>query len=202
MTGTPPRTLVLTIPRCADKYELTRANLAEHGLPCEPFYGVDRDVFRLLPMDTFDVDRVGDKIGHCHVAACISHYLMWKVMSYLDGDAFWALEYDAMMEPDWRTRYERAMAGLPDDWDIVFLGSCCTQGRPTRQVGENLFEVKYPLCGHGIMIRKKALPVLLDTHQKVWGPLDIAMFYTSLPKLRVYTILPAIIGQRDTAFPP
>jgi hypothetical protein len=52
------------------------------------------------------------------------------------------------------------------------------------------------------MYRKKALPVLLDVHQKIWASLDIAMEYESLPKLRVYTILPRMVNQRATPLPP
>ena len=52
------------------------------------------------------------------------------------------------------------------------------------------------------MYRKKSLPVLLDVHQKFWAPLDIAMLYDSLPKLRVYTILPRLVSQRNTVIPP
>jgi hypothetical protein len=61
-----------------------------------------------------------------------------------------------------------------------------------------LYDVRYPLCGHAIMYRKKCLETLLTVHQKINMPLDIAMFYNSLPKLRVYTILPSIIGQHAT----
>jgi len=202
MSPEPPRIFILTIHSRQDKYDVTAHHLAEQGLKCEPFYGFDREICKLLPMDTFDVDRVGDHISRSHVAACLTHYLCWKVLEYIEGDAFWVLEYDAVMDAEWRKKYEPAMASLPDDWDIVFLGSCCCTGRPQKKVGEFLYEVQWPLCGHALMIRKKALPVLLTDHMKIWAPLDIAMFKTSLPKLRVYTILPSIIRQRDTAYPP
>lgn len=199
-----PRTFVITVnrPEPIPKYEATKKHLEEQGVAFEPFYGLDNKICKLLPVDTFDVDRKGDKICEVHVVAHLTHYLMWKVLSYLPEDAFWVLEYDALMEPGWREQYESAMAVLPDDWDVVFLGSCCTAGRPTTHIGNNLYEVKWPLCGHAIMFRKKALPVMLDVHQKVWAPLDIALYQDSLPKLRVYTILPRIISQRDTLIPP
>lgn len=199
-----PRTFVITVnrPEPIPKYEATKQHLAEQGIPFEPFYGLDNQKCKLLPVDTFDVDRKGDKISPIHIVAHLTHYLMWKVLSYLPEDAFWVLEYDALFEPGWREQYKKAMEVLPADWDVVFLGSCCCDGRPTTHIGNNLYEVKWPLCGHALMLRKKALPVLLEVHQKVWAPLDIALFEDSLPKLRVYTILPRLVVQRDTLIPP
>jgi hypothetical protein len=198
-----PRTFVITVnrPEPIPKYEATCKHLQEMGIPFEPFYGLDNRVCQLLPVDTFDIDRVGDKISSTHIAAHLTHYLMWKVLSYMPEDAFWVLEYDAQFEPGWRERYEDAMSVIPDDWDVVFLGSCCTVGRPTVHIGKSLYEVKWPLCGHAIMYRKKALPVLLEAHQKVWAPLDIALYHDSLPKLKVYTILPRMVSQLNTAIP-
>ncbi len=197
-----PRTFVLTVPRCMDRYYNEAKHLNSVGIQCEPFMGIDNEVMRLTPMDTFDIDRVGDRIGQKQIVACLSHYLMWKVMLYCPGDCFWALEWDAEFKPDWKNHYAAAMAVLPDDWDMVYLGSCCCSGRPTRFIGNNLAEVKWPLCGHAIMYRKKALVTLLDIHQKIWAPLDIGMRISSLPRLRVYTILPRMVNQRATPLPP
>jgi len=199
-----PRTFVISInrPGPIPKYEATKKHLEEVGVPFETFLGLDSEKCRLLPVDTFDVDRKGDKIGNYHIIGHLTHYMMWKTLFHQPEDAFWVLEYDAIMANGWREQFDSAMAVLPDDWDIVFLGSCCAQGRPTTHIGNNLYEVRWPLCGHALMIRKKALPVLLDVHQKVWAPLDIALFEDSLPKLRVYTILPRIVTQLDTTLVP
>lgn len=199
-----PRTFVLTVKRTMDTYEKERQHLAERGIACEPFIGLDNLVFRLNPIDTFDIDRAGDHIGQKQVCAHMSHYLIWKVMSYLPDDAFWVLEYDAEFVPQWRFLFNQAMNHAPDDWDMIYMGSCCCGVDPAKwpHLGGGLFEVKWPLCGHAIMYRKKALPVLLEAHQKVWAPLDIAMKHDSLPKLKVYTILPRIVSQRNTFIPP
>ena len=202
MSNDLPRTFVITVNRHIPKYEATKIHLQEMGIPFEPFYGIDNQICKLRPVDHFDRDRVGEFIDPIHICAHLTHYLLWKVMSYMPEDAFWSLEYDALFDPDWRGHYDDAMSVLPDDWDIVFLGGCCCEGRPTTHIGKNLYEVKWPLCGHALMIRKKALPVLLEVHQKVYAPLDIALFYDSLPKLRVYTILPRLVSQRDTLIPP
>jgi hypothetical protein len=123
-------------------------------------------------------------------------------MSYQPDDSFWALEYDVRLPHDWKDTYQLAMAHLPEDWDIFFLGSCCCKGRNTSLIGGNVYKVEYPLCGHAIMYRKKALPTLLKNHQKINMPLDIALFYMTLPYLNVYTALPPIIVQAGAPLPP
>jgi len=187
-----PRTFVLTIKRRLPEFEAMRKALADRGIAAEPFLGMDSAITRLDHLDTFDLDAPGGKIGLKGVTLCLHYYQMWKVLSYLEGDRFWVLEDDAEFDKDWRERYDSAMAVLPDDWDVVFMGSCCTEGRPCISVGNNLYESQWPMCTHAMMYRKKALPTLLEVHEKIWAPIDIAMVTASLPKLRVYTILPRI----------
>lgn len=196
-----PRTFVLTVNRPIPKYDATVEHLRSIGVPFERFDGMDNLICRLSPLDTFDVDRAGERINHAQVCACLTHYLLWKVMSFQPDDSFWALEYDVRFDPDWRARYEEALKVLPDDWDIVFLGSCCCANSKSVHIGNNLYEVKYPLCGHAMMYRKKALPVLLQEQQKIWAPLDIALTYGAFQKLKVYTILPRIIDQQHGTLP-
>jgi GR25 family glycosyltransferase involved in LPS biosynthesis len=197
-----PRTFVLTVDRPIARFDECAAHLDEQGIQWERFNGFDNQVCKLSPVKTFDFDRVGERIGPKHICATLSHYLVWQVMAYQSDDSFWLLEYDVRMMPDWRESYDTAMSVMPDDWDVVFLGSCCTAGRESRHIAGNVFEVKYPLCGHAIMYRRKALPVLLREHQDIYQPLDIAMMFQSLPKLRVYTILDPIVTQAGTYLPP
>lgn len=197
-----PRTFVLTVNRPIARYDATVKHLNELGIAFERFNGFDNQLCKLNPVETFDLDRVGERIGAKHVAACLSHYLLWKCMSMQPDDAFLVLEYDVEFPADWLYRYGQAMNALPTDWQVLFLGSCCCKGRETIHIEGEIFEVRYPLCGHAIMYRKSALETLLEQHQKISMPLDIAMFYQSLPLLRTYCVLPALIGQRGTPLPP
>ena len=197
-----PRTFVLTVNRQIQRFDVTAKHLDDLGVKWERFNGFDNQLCRLLPVDTFDLDRAGEKIGSKHIAATLSHILIWKVMQYQPDDSFIVLEYDVEMGQDWENRFYANMEVMPDDWDVVFLGSCCCAGRETTHIDGDVYEVKYPLCGHALMYRKKALPVLLQEHQKICMPLDIALYYQSFPKLRVYTILPPIVNQRGTPLPP
>ena len=204
-----PRTFVLTVRRQIKRFDETVKHLDEQGIKWERFDGFDNQVCRLQAMDTFDMDRAGERLQAKHVAATLTHYLLWGVMAYQPDESFVALEFDVRFVDGWKEQFDNAMSRLPDDWDIVYLGSCCCKGRETYPVvafqgvtgTTNLYDVRYPLCGHAIMYRKKCLETLLTIHQKINMPLDIAMFHLSLPKLRVYTILPSIVTQHNTDLP-
>ena len=206
-----PRTFVLTVRRQIHRFDETVKHLDEQGIQWERFDGFDNQITRLQAMDTFDMDRAGERLQAKHVAATLTHYLLWGMMAYQPDESFVALEFDVRFVDGWRDRFESAMSILPDDWDLVYLGSCCCKGRemfpvlpiPTSLAPPtNLYDVRYPLCGHAIMYRKKCLETLLTIHQKINMPLDIAMYHMSLPKLRVYTILPSIVEQHNTFLPP
>jgi len=211
-----PRTFVLTVRRQIRRFDETVNHLDEQGIKWERFDGVDNQICRLNSKDTFDFDRTGERLESKHVAATLTHYLLWKTMSYQPDDSFVALEFDVRFVEGWQERYALAMRFLPDDWDLVYLGSCCCKGREMRaiefEIGSGgaannktqtgLWEVKYPLCGHAILYRKKCLETLLEVHQKIDMPLDIAMFQRSLPLLKCYTVLPRIVEQHNTFLPP
>ncbi len=199
---TPPRILVLTVDREIKCFNETAAHLDSMDVKWERFNGFDNRILKLNPVETFDLDRAGSRIAPKHIAATLTHWAAWKVMEYQPDDSFWVLEYDVRMTPDWKDTYQLAMAHLPEDWDIFFLGSCCCKGRNTSLIGGNVYKVEWPLCGHAIMYRKKALPTLLKNHQKINMPLDIALFTMTLPYLNVYTALPAIIQQAGAPLPP
>ena len=199
-----PRTFVLTVRRPIKRFDDTIAHLDEQGIKWERFDGMDNQITRLNAKDPFEFDRAGERLEAKHVAATLTHYLLWSMMKYQPDESFVALEFDVRMVENWKSEFEVAMKDLPDDWDLVYLGSCCCKDRETYRVGTspNLYDVRYPLCGHAIMYRKKCLEILLTVHQKIDMPLDIAMYTRSLPLLRVYTILPRIVEQHATFLPP
>ena len=131
----------------------------------------------------------------------LSHYMLWKVLSYLPEDEFWILEDDCRWDKDWLPRYQSAYSALPKDWDFVWLGSCCAYDKPQWCVDKNLYVVNFPMCTHAYMVRKKALPIMLEGCQKVWSPVDIAIVLDVAPKLKHFTIIPRIVDQYDTTLP-
>lgn len=197
-----PRTFVLTVGRPIKRFDDTAAHLDSLGIKWERFNGFDNQKCQLLPVRTFDLDRVGERIGPKHIAATLSHMAIWFVMSYQPADHFIVFEYDVRVQPNFAEQYAEVMANLPDDWQVVNLGACCCAGRTQEHVNGNIYRVAEPLCGHAMLYRKTALPILIREHQKIHQPLDIAIITQSWPLLRSFVVLPRIVEQHGTPLPP
>lgn len=198
-----PRTFCISLRRATERWERERKHLDSIGMKYERFLGIDADVSGLVTTHTFEHDNPGAGyiIGKKSVCLCLSHYMLWGALTLCEGDAFRILEDDSKWEPNWKERYGAAMRVMPEDWDMIFLGSCCAEDKPKAKVNGEVWEVKYPMCMHSYMVRKKALPKLLECMEKVDGPLDISLFRV-MDILRVYTILPRLSDQFNTLIPP
>jgi hypothetical protein len=120
----------------------------------------------------------------------------------LPEDRFFVIEDDAIFPPDWQPRFDRAVADA-GDFDLLYVGSCCTGGKERVRVAGDVYEVKWPLCTHGYVVAKKALPVLIETQDAAtcYAPIDISMGFHSAPRLRVLTLLPRLLEQFETHIP-
>ena len=141
-------------------------------------------------------------MGKKQVNLHLSHYMLWAAMLHFPEDEFLVLEDDCKFNDDWKQKYDDARSVLPDDWGILYLGSCCAYDKPQYCVGKNLYAVKFPLCTHSYSVRKKALPMMLEKCMKVYAPVDIALALDVCPFVPTYTIIPRIADQYDTMLPP
>lgn len=193
--------ICLTVDRHIQRFDDTAKHLDEQGIKWEKFTAFDNQICRLVPVETFDLDRAGERISPKHVAATLSHLAIWFVMLHQPDDTFIVCEYDVRFVEGWQEQYERAIKVVPEDYDVLMLGNCCTQGRPVTHIADNVYDVRYPLCGHCIQFRKKALPTLIKEQQRIFMPLDIALYHLAFPKLKVFTVLPQIVTQHGTPTP-
>lgn len=142
-----------------------------------------------------------DQIG-CYMA----HYWLWRTLMWSieferfgDESQFTILEDDCDFRQDWKENLTLASQSLPRDWDILMIGSCCTDDKPRIHLGSNLYELKYPFCTHGYIVRGKCLNTLINSSENMWAPVDIMLSTQAYPKLKVYTILPRICDQIGTS---
>lgn len=201
-----PPVYVITLKDLADqpRWLDTAAHLTERGVPFQPFHGINGARWGLATVLVYAEDGPGTgfKIGSKTIGMTLSHYMLWKLMSYLDGDSWMVCEDDVRFAPDWRPRLEATLQTAPADWDMIYVGSCNCGGGAHPQVGHHLFRVGFPQCTHAYMVRRKALPVLLDTQQLAWAGIDLQLGFRSHSKLNVYTILPRLADQHNTHLPP
>jgi len=206
----------ITTKRSGPRYDRIVHHLAEADVGAVQFFeAMHCEKLGIATIRTYDVDHPGSqwKMGPGPTGCWIAHRTLWAALAMmpLEHEAFMVLEDDAKFAPDWRERFNAAAAKLPDDWDALYIGSCCTGGKPVHHHGGGLCEVRYPLCTHGYVVRRRALATMIETTDAAVGPLeqrgcyapiDISLAFHTWPKLRVYTVLPRLVDQWDTDIAP
>lgn len=197
------RPFVVVLQEMPEKEAFIQAHFNSVGLEVEAFNGISADLSGLKTIHPYEVDAPGSgwKIIPKSVATWLSFYMLWSGMNLLPEKHFWQLEWDCQFPGNWHPRVEQALRDVPPDFDLLFVGSCCTQGATKTHIKGEVWDVRYPQCGHSLIIAKKALPVLLRTQRKVYAPIDISVKLHSCPLLKVYTVLPRICDQFDTLIP-
>lgn len=155
----------ITLRESPERTDKLGSHLREEGIPWTSFHGINAPKWGIATTNTFEYDNPGTgyKIGSKTVGIHLSHYMLWRHLHGLihyvrlfDEDPwFTILEDDCHFREGWKLRVSEAIKHLPKDWDVFFLGSCDCAGKPTRHIGGEVYEVKYPFCLHAYMVRER-----------------------------------------------
>jgi GR25 family glycosyltransferase involved in LPS biosynthesis len=189
---------VITLRESPDRESACRKHLGDVGFDgVEYFYGVNAAKWGLHTTHPYEIDHPGT--GYItppkHVGLHLSHWILWQLALRSDEDITSIMEDDVAMAGDWQPRLSTILTAAPDDWDIILLGHCNALNKPTTHVRGQLFDVRYPQCTHWYIARKKAIPFLLESQEKAWAPIDLALIFNSYPHLKVLTAIPRLAAQ-------
>jgi GR25 family glycosyltransferase involved in LPS biosynthesis len=200
----PIRAFCITLPELPERRHRAEEHFRERNAEVHFFDGIHAEKFGLKTVYNYEVDHPGTKfnIGFQCVGCWLSHYMLWSALNLLWEDAFLVFEDDVVFSPDWHVRLSAALGNAPPDFDMIYVGSCCCEGKPTEHIAGEVYRVKYPMCTHAYVVAKKALPVLLRTQRKLYAPIDISMVFHSHPEMQIYSILPTIFTQFETVLQP
>jgi GR25 family glycosyltransferase involved in LPS biosynthesis len=195
--------------------EKARAHFAERGVPGVRFFpGFDAAALGLRTLNPYEVDAPGSgfNMGPKPTGIWLGHRAIWSACLVMDpegqdaeNDTFLILEDDALFEEGWQQRFAVALAHMPFDWNVIFLGSCCTVGKPTTHIAGEVYEVRWPMCLQAYLVRRRALKEIIASQDRatLYGPVDITLTFHTFPSLPgVYTILPTLVRQHDMILPP
>jgi hypothetical protein len=197
------RAFVVTLQEVPEREHFIRDHFKQVGVEAESFNGLHAVTAGLQTVFPYERDSPGSgwNIGKKPVACWVSFWALWSAMQFMSDTHFLQLEYDSKFPDDWRKRTEQALLDVPNDFDMLYLGSCCTKDMPREHVKGDVHAMQYVQCGHGTVIAKKALPTILKHCRKIYAPLDIHLMLHVLPHLKVYVVLPRIIDQWNTQIP-
>lgn len=200
------KTFILTIPRNATRFNATMRHLRNEGVTPERFYGLDGNVCGLTTRFVFrhfnpEIDTADDESRW--IALYVSHYLLWRFCQTIPSvKSFVILEDDVRLVPGWRSHVASAVDCTPSNWDLLFIGSCCTENTLGQvQIHDRLWKVKQAWCTHAYAVRKKALPFLCDRLHRIDAKLDIAIGEV-MGELNCFAILPTVALQEGTELAP
>lgn len=203
------------------RWEKLRQHFLGHSHYPTRFIGVDAVEWGLITKHTYDVDYPGS--GYCipqkHVGMHLSHYWLWRQIIALDYDAVLVLEDDSRyigsnlngdLEKYRQWFWKEGPHGCgPEKPTMLFVGSCNCTHKPCQPLDESLgiFDVRWPQCTHAYILNRAAAMLLVDTQEKSWAPIDLALIFNSFPKFQergggVYTVLPRLFEQEGTEIHP
>lgn len=143
-------------------------------------------------------------IGDGKVGCFLTWYLLYHLMKAMPYSHYRILESDAKFIDAWKEKLEQALRDVPEDFDFLFVGSCCAMDKEPVHVKGDVYEFTYrgeskwnyyPQCGHDYIISKKCVQTLIDTQRDVANPVDVSLIKYAFPKLKVYAILPRLTDQ-------
>ena len=134
-----------------------------------------------------------------HVSLCLNHWFLWQRIlstSSADDDGHSIImEDDVRIVSNWHNKYAAALEDVPEDWDILFLGSCYARNFPVTHIAGDIWKVEKPNCTHAYCVRHKALPVLIEKCHRIYTNIDWAIIEQAIPHLNTYAVLPRIAHQ-------
>lgn len=193
-------TFVINLQRDTERWKRCQAHLDERGYKwAQRRDGVDAEKMGLCTKLTHKLpDGREYNPPQKHVGCALSHWMLWKELSsYGNGGRkpVAIMEDDVLLREDWEPMLEAALADLPDDWDILFAGSCHVKAHgPTHYKG-NLWKFHSPLCTHFYIVHQRSIQILAESCERIYTNIDWAIVEQALPKLNSFVVLPRIAGQ-------
>jgi len=181
-----------------------RRHFAERGVDAQFFFGIHATQLGIENTLTYEIDNPGTnfKIGAKPTGCWLSHRALWAACLLLPDELFFIVEDDALFPEDWK---ERVCVAVRDagDFDLLYVGSCCTEKKPTKHVAGSVFEVRWPFCTHGYIVRRSALMTMIETQDaaRLYAPIDISLAFHTMSRLKTRVVKPRILDQFDSQLP-
>lgn len=191
-----------------ERWEQAKIHFTEHGI--EDIYhlaGVHAPKWGIRGTHIYLLDGRPEEqfyVGDANVGNFLSQYCAFIAMDAMDHSYYLYLEDDCRFEEGWKPKLEQAIIDAGDDWDIMYVGSCCAVDKEPVHVKGDVYEFFYrgeekwnwyPMCTHCYIINKRCVKHLIATNRDVANSTDISMIRYSYPSLRVLAILPRLAGQ-------
>lgn len=160
--------LVINLDRRTDRMEQFDKQAKELGISYE----------RLRAVEASDT-RFGCKLSHM------------VALSKYDSEIIFVFEDDSVFVDNFQELFDQAMANLPDDWDMLYLGAHLLQKEPYNDYWVRSLECS---STHAYAVRKSVKDKLIKQAMSMDGHTDVA--YATLHKeIKAYAARPTLVYQ-------
>ncbi len=195
--------ICITVPELQAERDKAQAHFKERGVNAEFISGIHGVTSGLVTTFNYDYDHPGTQfnVGAKIISLAINHMMAWTACTLLQDETFLILEADAKFPEDWSARLNQALLDLPDDWDILYVGSCNCMGKNFEHVKGSVHRVntadnhQCPQCSQAILYTRNAIRVCIATQRRFYVGVDLALIFHTLPLLKTYVILPRLVSQ-------
>lgn len=201
-------TFVIGCEELPDRKQAITAHLRQMWVPFTFVRSVHGKTWGLRTVHQYEPDK---HISPGHVGLDLGHWIAWQVAHntvYADNCWMLFLEDDAVLPDGWANRYRELLAELDQrfpECEFCFVGLCETQPHVWHKVTERigggdsrLCRLNDPFGTHAYIVRKRALPVLMDRCAIAERNMDQQLFLRVLKDNHVQwcAVLPTMVTQR------
>jgi GR25 family glycosyltransferase involved in LPS biosynthesis len=194
---TMPPTYCITCPQTGRTAD-AEAHFAARGLSVVMVRGVHGRSWGLKTEKFAHTRGEGYVIPAGYVGLNLSHWMVWQYCWLAGHDEVLILEDDCNLGANFADEFRRTYAALPADWQVFYVGTVGSEHKPRRVVNVRLAVVDYPFGTHCYMVRRAALPVLLEHCQEARSHIDLQMYENAVKgRLSHYTAWPNLADQHS-----
>lgn len=166
------KVVVINLARRTDRLASITEQLNAHNIEFERFEAID-----------------GQELGVSGVAACVmSHRAV--IEKYKDCQSLFIFEDDAELKPDFALLWDRFIANLPDDWQMLYLGCNRIESNP---VADGVGRLLQGVATHAYGAKQTIFDDLIRV-SKATNPIDISYMQMQV-LVPTYVALPTMVGQ-------
>ena len=181
-----PKIFCITLKNTPNRTSYAENHFKKNKLDVTFFEGINAKNFGLTTVIPYMDDiyfnhpnwKPGDSpmhfISQGQLGCLLSHFALWKTISYLPYDEYIIFEDDVVLYDNFIEKFIDYKSRLPQDWQYVFLGRSCLDNLTIKSHNENIISTKFPPLGtFAYMIKKNLLSTLIESNSVAWTAVDI-----------------------------
>lgn len=118
-------------------------------------------------------DKNGKKLSVAEISLVMKHYYAFQDTVSNNYDNVVVFEDDIILCEDFGKKIDSYINQLPDDYDILWIGTCCNLHSPQLNPNLNVYLNRHgSRCTHAYVISSQGCKKLLDFFHNIYQPID------------------------------